>query len=172
MVEAPEKEGGLYRSDDRGATWKLVNSDTRLRARPFYFNKMFVNPKDENDVWVAELGLHHSTDGGRTWATVETPHGDNHSMWFNPDNPAIVAESNDGGANITQDSGRSWSSIFNQPTAELYMVDADEQFPYRLYAPQQDNSTYVVASLPPYAWPIDNPVQTWFEASGCESGQI
>jgi photosystem II stability/assembly factor-like uncharacterized protein len=131
-----------------------------------------VNPKDENDLWVTELGFHHSTDGGRTWQTVETPHGDNHSVWFNPDNPRIFIESNDGGANVTQDAGKSWSSIFNQPTAELYMVDADEQFPYRLYAPQQDNSTYVVASLPPFAWRIDDPTQTWIQASGCESGQI
>jgi photosystem II stability/assembly factor-like uncharacterized protein len=172
MIEAKGPKGGLYRSSDAGLHWTLQTSDQRLRARPFYFNKMFVNPKDENDVWVTELGFHHSTDGGRTFAAVETPHGDNHSVWFNPDNPKIFIESNDGGANVTQDGGKSWSSIFNQPTAELYMVDADEQFPYRLYAPQQDNSTYVAASVPPFAWRIDDPTQTWFQASGCESGQI
>ena len=172
MVEAKGPKGGLYRSVDSGLHWTVQNSDQRLRARPFYFNKMFVNPKDENDVWVTELGLHHSTDGGRTFATVETPHGDNHVMWFNPDNPTIFIESNDGGANITQDGAKSWSSLFTQPTEELYMVDADEQFPYRLYAPQQDNSTIVVANVPPVAWRIDDPTQTWFQASGCESGQI
>src|SRR5206468_4854546 len=110
MIEAPEKEGGLYRSDDRGATWKLVNSDTRLRARPFYFNKMFVNPKDENDVWITELALHHSTDGGKTFTNVADPHGDNHIVWINPETPRIMIETNDGGANITQDGGRSWST--------------------------------------------------------------
>ncbi|HVS20936.1 MAG TPA: hypothetical protein VHD88_03770, partial [Pyrinomonadaceae bacterium] len=172
MVEAPDKEGGLYRSDDRGATWKLVNNDTRLRARPFYFNKMFVNPKDENDVWVTELGFHHSIDGGKTFTTVGTPHGDNHSVWINPDNPKIFIESNDGGANVTQDGGRSWSSIFNQPTAEFYMVDVDNEFPYRLYGPQQDNSTVAVYNVPPFAWGADDPTQTWIHASGCESGQI
>ena len=172
MVEAPEKEGGLYRSDDRGATWKLVNSDTRLRARPFYFNKMFVNPRDENDVWVTELGFHHSTDGGKTFSTVGTPHGDNHAVWINSDNPKIFIESNDGGANVTQDGGRSWSSIFNQPTAEFYMVDVDNQFPYRLYGPQQDNSTVAVYNVPPFAWSPNDPTQTWIQASGCESGQI
>ena len=172
MVEAKGQKGGLYRTIDAGLHWTLQTSDQRLRARPFYFNKMFVNPKDENDVWVTELGFHHSTDGGRTFATVETPHGDNHSVWFNPDNPKILIESNDGGANVTQDGAKSWSSLFNQPTAELYMVDADEQFPYRLYAPQQDNSTLVVANVPPFAWRMDDPTQTWFQASGCESGQI
>jgi photosystem II stability/assembly factor-like uncharacterized protein len=172
MVEAKGAKGGLYRSADAGLHWTLATSDQRLRARPFYFNKMFVNPKDENDVWVTELGLHHSMDGGRTFTTVETPHGDNHVMWFNPDNPQIFIESNDGGANITQDGAKSWSSLFNQPTEEIYMVDADEQFPYRLYAPQQDNSTIVVANVPPFAWRIDDPTQTWSQASGCESGQI
>jgi len=172
IVEAKGPKGGLYRSNDGGMHWTLQNSDQRLRARPFYFNYVFVNPKDENDVWVTELGFHHSTDGGRTWRTVETPHGDNHSVWFNPDNPKIFIESNDGGANVTQDGAKSWSSIFNQPTAELYMVDADEQFPYRLYAPQQDNSTYVVSNVPPFAWRVDHPTQTWIQASGCESGQI
>jgi hypothetical protein len=93
-------------------------------------------------------------------------------MWINPDNPKVFVETNDGGASVTQDGGRSWSTELNQPTAELYMVDADEQFPYRLVAPQQDNSTYVVANVPPYSWPSDDPTQTWFQASGCESGQI
>jgi hypothetical protein len=93
-------------------------------------------------------------------------------MWFNADNPRTMIESNDGGATISQDAGKSWSSILNQPTAELYMVDADEQFPYRLYAPQQDNSTLIVASEPPYSWTLDDPAQTFSQASGCESGQI
>ena len=172
QVEAKGDKGGLYRSTDAGATWALVNNSQSLRARPFYFNKVYVNPKDENEVYVTELAFHHSTDGGRTFTTVPTPHGDNHVVWINPDNPKIMIETNDGGANVTQDGGRSWSTQMNQPTAELYMVDADDQFPYRLYAPQQDNSTYYVANVPPFAWPTDEPTQTWFQASGCESGQI
>jgi photosystem II stability/assembly factor-like uncharacterized protein len=172
QVEAKGATGGLYRTSDGGASWALVNSSQSLRARPFYFNKVFVNPKDENDVYVTELGLHHSTDGGRNFTTLNPQHGDNHVMWINPDSPKIFIETNDGGANITQDGGRSFSSELNQPTAELYMVDADDQFPYRLVAPQQDNSTYAVASLPPFAWPMDDPTQTWIQASGCESGQI
>ncbi len=172
MIEAPGAEGGLYRSEDSGATWTLMSNDQRLRARPFYFNYVFVNPKHENEVWVNELRLHRSTDGGKSWTAVETPHGDNQGMWFNPDNPDILIECNDGGANVSQNGGKSWSTILNQSTAELYMLDTDRQFPYRIYAPQQDNSTVVVASLPPFAWPSDAPTQTWFQASGCESGQI
>jgi photosystem II stability/assembly factor-like uncharacterized protein len=172
MVEAPGAEGGLYRSDDAGATWRLVNSDQRLRARPFYFHYVTVHPKDENEVWVNELRLHRSTDGGKTFAQVETPHGDNHGMWFNPDNPSIILQVNDGGANVSQDGGRSWSSILNQPTAELYMVSVDEQHPYRLYAPQQDNSTIIVPSVPDVSWGYDHQAQSWVQGPGCETGQI
>ena len=172
QVEAKGAKGGLYRSADSGATWTLVNSGQSIRARPFYFNKVFVNPKDENEVYVTALGFQRSTDGGRTFTAIPTPHGDDHIVWINPDNPKIFIETNDGGANVTQDSGKSWSTQMNQPTAEFYMVDADEQFPYRLYGPQQDNSTVYVANVPPFSWPPDQPTQTWFQASGCESGQI
>jgi photosystem II stability/assembly factor-like uncharacterized protein len=172
MVEAPGPEGGLYRSDDSGATWKLVNNSQRLRARPFYFHYVDVNPKNENEVWVNELALHKSTDGGKTFTQISVPHGDNHGVWFNPDHPEIMIQCNDGGATITQDGGRSWSTILNQPTAELYMVAVDEQFPYRLYAPQQDNSTIVVPSLPPVSWGYDAAAQSWVQSSGCETGGI
>ena len=173
QVEAVGAKGGLYRSADSGATWTLVNSSQTLRARPFYFNKVFVSPKDENDVWVSELNFHHSTDGGKTFVNVTTPHGDNHIVWFNPDQPRIFIETNDGGANITQDNGRSWSSINNQPTAEMYMVDADEQFPYNIYGPQQDTGkNLTVPSFPPTAWGPDDPIQFWQPAPGCESGQV
>jgi photosystem II stability/assembly factor-like uncharacterized protein len=172
MIEAPGPEGGLYKSDDAGASWRNVNNDARLRARPFYFHYVDVNPKNENEVWVNELSLHKSTDGGRTFTQVATPHGDNHGIWFNPDNPSIAIQCNDGGANVTLDGGRSWSSILNQPTAELYMVAVDEQFPYRLYAPQQDNSTIIVPSLPPHSWSYDNAAQSWTQGPGCETGQI
>jgi len=171
LVEAPGTEGGVYRSDDSGATWKLVNSDASLRVRPFYFNNIDVNPKNENEVWVNTLTVRKSLDGGRSWTSVRVPHGDNHGVWFNPDNPLIMIQCNDGGATVTQDGGRSWSSIMNQPTAEIYMVDVDEQFPYRLYGPQQDNSTFIVASLPPFAWG-PQPEQTWGQGPGCETGQV
>jgi photosystem II stability/assembly factor-like uncharacterized protein len=172
MIEAPGAEGGLYKSSDAGESWTLVNNSQRLRARPFYFNYVNVHPKDENTVYVNELGFHKSTDGGKSFITMPTPHGDNHGMWINPDNPDIFLQVNDGGANVTLNGGRSWSSILNQPTAEYYMVAVDEQYPYRLYVPQQDNTTLIVPSVPPVSWGIDHPAQFWVQASGCETGQI
>ncbi|HYM23992.1 MAG TPA: hypothetical protein VEU08_12325 [Vicinamibacterales bacterium] len=173
QVEGKGAKGGLYRSSDSGATWAVVNSSQALRARPFYFNKVFANPKDDNEVYVTELALHHSTDGGRTFTNLNPQHGDNHVVWFNPDQPHIFIETNDGGANITQDGGRSWSTENNQPTAEMYHVDADEQFPYLIYGPQQDTGkNLTVPSLPPTAWGPDDPVQLWIPAPGCESGQV
>ncbi len=172
MVEAPGNEGGLYRSNDAGESWTLVNSSQRLRARPFYFHYVNVNPKNENEVWVNELGLQKSSDGGKTFTTVETPHGDNHGMWFNPDNPDIILQVNDGGANVSLNGAKSWSSILNQPTAEYYMVAVDEQYPYRLYMPQQDNSTLIIPSIPPVSWGFEHPAQAWSQGSGCETGQI
>ena len=172
MVEAPGNEGGLFKSSDAGESWTLVNSSQRLRARPFYFNYVSVNPKNENEVWVSELGFHKSVDGGKTFVSVETPHGDNHGVWINPDNPQIMLQVNDGGANVTLNGGKSWSSILNQPHAEYYMVAVDDQYPYRLYVPQQDNTTLIVPSVPPFSWGLDHPSQVWVQASGCETGGI
>lgn len=172
MVEGVGAQGGLYKSTDAGESWTIVNSSQRLRARPFYFHYVSVNPKDENEVWVSELGFHKSTDGGKTFTTVETPHGDNHGVWINPDNPQIMLNINDGGANVTLNGAKTWSSILNQPHAEYYMVAVDEQHPYRLYVPQQDNTTLIVPSNPPVSWSLDHPGQLWRQASGCETGQI
>ncbi len=172
MVEAPDNEGGLYRSDDAGASWSLINNATELRVRPFYFNYVDVNPKNAEEVWVSALSLFKSTDGGKSFRTVSTPHVDNHGIWFNPDNPNYAIQCNDGGATVTTDGGRTWSSILNQPTAELYMVSVDDQHPYLLYAPQQDNSTVVVPSVPGVGFGFDHPAQAWTQASGCETGGI
>jgi photosystem II stability/assembly factor-like uncharacterized protein len=172
MIEAPGAEGGLYRSNDAGESWSLVNNSAQLRQRPFYFNYVNVSPKDENTVFVSALNFHKSTDGGKTFTSITTPHVDNHGMWINPDNPDIFLQVNDGGANVTLNGGRSWSSILNQPHAEYYMVAVDEQYPYRLYVPQQDNTTLIVPSVPPVSWGIDHPAELWLQASGCETGGI
>jgi photosystem II stability/assembly factor-like uncharacterized protein len=172
MVEGLGPQGGLYKSSDAGETWALVNNSQRLRARPFYFHYVAVNPKNDNEVYVNELGFHKSTDGGKSFTSIDTPHGDNHGMWINPDNPEIMLQVNDGGANVTLNGGRSWSTILNQPTAEYYMVAVDEQYPYRLYVPQQDNSTLIIPSQNPYSWGLDHPAEMWQQASGCETGQI
>jgi hypothetical protein len=106
-------------------------------------------------VWVNELSLRKSIDGGKTFTSVETPHGDNHGMWFNPDNPNIILQVNDGGANVSLNGGRSWSSILNQPTAEYYMVAVDEQYQYRLYMTQQDNTKLIIPIVPQVWWGLE-----------------
>ena len=172
MIEAPGEQGGLYRSDDSGGTWRNVNAAANLRSRPFYFNYVDVNPRNPEEVWVNALGMYKSSNGGKSFTTVGTPHGDNHGIWFNPDTPDTFIQSNDGGANVTRDGGRTWSSILNQPTGEFYMVTVDEQHPYLLYGPQQDNTTIVVPSIPTVSFGFDHPAQAWTQASGCETGGI
>ena len=172
ILEAPGDEAGVYRSDDAGASWRQVSSQPSLIARPFYYTYIDVDPKDENVVYVNNLSFWKSTDAGRSWRAIPTPHGDNHGMWINPDDPRVFIQSNDGGANVTTDGGRTWSTQLNQPTAEIYQVAVDRQFPYRLYGAQQDNTTVIVPSLPATALGVDVPVQTWTQGPGCETGPI
>ena len=169
LIEAPEPEDGLYRSDDRGQTWRLVSSYNPLLNRPFYYTNVDADPTNADVVYVNDEGFFKSVDGGQNWQRLSTPHGDNHDMWINPANPNIFIQSNDGGANITQDGGQSWSTQDNQPTAELYQVDVDDQFPFWMYAGQQDNSTIAVPSLPPFPHP-SGPSGYWREIGGCETG--
>ena len=172
LMEASKGEGGLYRSDDAGTTWVLVNKSQQLLARPFYYTYINVDPKNPDTVWINNLGFHKSTDGGKSFRIVPTPHGDNQGMWINPDNPDIFIQSNDGGANVTLNGGHTWSSIYNQPTAEIYQVAVDNQFPYHVYGAQQDNSTLIVPSLPPRDERPDDPIQLWRQGPGCETGPI
>jgi hypothetical protein len=173
ILEAPGREGGVYRSDDGGATFVQTSAQASLIARPFYYTYIDADPKDENTVWVNNLGLWKSTDGGRIWRSVRTPHGDNHGMWINPDNPDIMIQSNDGGANVSLNGGRSWSTQYNQPTAEIYQVEVDNQFPYWIYGAQQDTgSPLLVPSLPPTANLPDLPMQLEVPGPGCETGPV
>ena len=134
------KDRGVYRSDDLGETWELVSDDPKLLQRPWYYSHVFADPQDSETVWVLNLKCWKSTDGGRTFNEVTTPHGDNHDLWIDPANPRRMIEGNDGGACVSFNGGASWSTIYNQPTAQFYRMDADDQHPYRLYATQQDNS--------------------------------
>ena len=169
LVEAKPEEEGLYRSNDLGASWRLINDDRALMTRPFYYTNVDADPTNADVVWVNNLGLHKSTDAGVDFSRVSTPHGDNHDMWINPDNPSIMIQSNDGGANVSVDGSETWSSQTNQPTAELYQVHVDDRFPYWVYAGQQDNSTIAVPSLPPGPKP-GGPATWWESIGGCETG--
>jgi photosystem II stability/assembly factor-like uncharacterized protein len=172
ILEASEGAGGVYRSDDSGASWSLINKQAGLISRPFYYTYIDADPKNSDVVYVNNLGFHKSTDGGKSFRPMPTPHGDNHGMWINPDHPEIFIQSNDGGANVTLNGGRSWSTIYNQPTAEIYQVAVDNQFPYLVYGAQQDNTTLIVPSLPPTTDRPDDPIQLWKTGPGCETGPI
>ncbi len=172
IVEAVGDKAGLYRSDDAGATWSQVNTQSSLVARPFYYTYVDADPKNPDVVWVNNLALWKSTDGGTSFTSVPTPHGDNHGMWINPDDPDLMIQSNDGGVNVSRDGGRTWTTQFNQPTAELYQVEVDEQFPYRVYGAQQDNTTVIVPSNAPASSSPDDTLQYWTQGAGCETGPV
>jgi hypothetical protein len=161
--------GGVYLSKDRGQSFELISTKKELLDRPFYYTNIDADPTDSYVLYVNSTRYYKSTDGGQTWTRHSTPHGDNHDMWINPHNPDLFIQSNDGGANITRDGGQTWSTQHNQPTAELYQVNVDDQFPYWLYAGQQDNSTIAVPSLPPYNSPT-GASGFWLSVGGCETG--
>lgn len=144
QVEA--EEGGLFRSDDGGKTWERLSEDRNLRQRAWYYTHVIADPCDAETVWALNVECWKSTDGGKNFERVGVPHGDNHDLWIDPQNPLRMIEGNDGGAIVTFNGGLHWSSIYNQPTAEMYHVIADKQEPYRLYAAQQDNTTITVPS--------------------------
>jgi len=166
LVEA-KPGGGFYASDDAGETWKLINSQPALIQRPFYYTTLGADPTNADVVYAGAEGFFKSTDGGKTFTTLRTPHGDNHDIWINPKDGQIMIQSNDGGANVSTDGGRTWSSQTNQPTAEIYGVWVDKQFPYKLYGAQQDNSTIIMSSQPDAAGRED-----WRTGPGCETGPI
>jgi photosystem II stability/assembly factor-like uncharacterized protein len=165
LIEA-KPGAGLYRSDDRGQTWALVNGDGKLTTRPFYYTTLGVDPNNADLVFVGNEDWFRSTDGGKSFKDEPTPHGDNHDVWINPKNSKLIVQANDGGANVSRDGGRTWSVQSNQPTAELYQVAVDNQFPYRLYGAQQDNSTLIIPSQPTGSG------QAYREGPGCETGPI
>ena len=167
MVEADE--GGLFRSENGGASWTRVNEDRVLRARAWYYTHLFADPVDEETVYVLNAPMLKSVDGGATFKPVPTPHGDNHSLWINPDNNTIMINSNDGGANVSYNGGKTWSPQSNQPTAQFYRVNTDNRLNYYVYGGQQDNSSMAIASRSRDAG-IGR--EDWFPASGCESAYL
>jgi photosystem II stability/assembly factor-like uncharacterized protein len=165
LIEA-DPGGGLYRSDDRGESWELVSDFWSLRARAWYYIEVFADPQDPNVVWVLNAPVFKSIDGGENFERVPTPHGDNHDLWINPTNSQYLVNANDGGANVSLDGGANWSTQQNQPTAQFYRVNVDNQFPYMVYGGQQDNSTVAIASRTfsgGIGW------KDWHAVGGCES---
>src|SRR5215470_11364329 len=128
LIEA--KEGGLFRSDDGGDSWTKINDDQRLTQRAWYFTHIFADPKSVDTVYMLNTGLFRSTDGGKTLSLLPAPHGDHHGLWLDPDNPQRLINGNDGGATISIDGGNTWSTQYNQPTAQFYHVITDDRWPY------------------------------------------
>lgn len=145
LVEA-QQEPGLYRSDDYGASWQKLTDKQELRYRPWYYSHLIADPLDADTLYVMNLDAWKSSDGGKTFESIPTPHGDNHDLWIDPHNNRRMIQGNDGGACVSFNGGETFSTIYNQNTAQFYNITADTQWPYRLYATQQDNSSISVPS--------------------------
>ena len=167
VIEA--EKGGIYRSDDGGDSWHLTTDDHRFRQRAWYYSHIFADPKSADTVYILNTGAYRSNDGGKTFSRLRAPHGDNHGLWIDPTNPKRLINGNDGGATISTDGGESWTTQYNQPTAQFYHVVTDNRFPYYMYGAQQDNSTVGIANAGPDG-AIDRP--DWYPVGGGESGYI
>ena len=165
-LEAEGDKSGVYRSDDSGASWKQINKERIAVTRSWYYMEVFADPQDENKVYVLNAPVLKSIDGGKTFNVLNTPHGDNHHLWIHPKNNQIMINSNDGGANVTLNGGKSWSTQQNQPTSQFYRVIADSQVPYHVYGGQQDNSAIGILSRD-----SDSGIdwKDWYSVAGCES---
>jgi photosystem II stability/assembly factor-like uncharacterized protein len=170
--------GGFYRSDDAGQTWRNMGANApaaQQRAfsgmiqRPFYYTTLCVDPTNADVVYTGAEGFYKSTDGGSTWTSLRTPHGDNHDCWINPSDGNLMVQANDGGANVTFDGGRTWSTQYNQPTNELYGVNIDDSFPYRLYVAQQDDGTHIISMT---GSGDEQGTDRWRSGPGCETGPV
>ena len=140
IVENKEK-GGVYRSEDGGKTWVHINESRALRQRAWYYTKIYADTQDEDIVYVMNVSYHKSKDGGKTFKSYNAPHGDHHDLWIAPEDNQRMIIADDGGAQVSYDGGATWSTYYNQPTAQFYRVTTDNDFPYRIYVAQQDNST-------------------------------
>ena len=139
IIEA--EEGGVFRSEDAGETWTRINKERKLRQRAWYYTRIYADSKDENCVYVLNVRFWRSQDGGKSFESIRTPHGDHHDLWIAPEDPERMIIGDDGGAQVSFDGGTTWSTYHNQPTAQFYRVITDNHFPYRIYGAQQDNST-------------------------------
>lgn len=168
IVENKE-QGGVYRSEDGGETWKKINDERKLRQRAWYYTRIYADSKDVDVVYVLNVRYHKSSDGGKTYETYNAPHGDHHDLWIAPEDPNRMVMGDDGGAQVTYDGGETWSTYHNQPTAQFYRVTTDNSFPYRIYVAQQDNSTIRIPHRTE-GWNIDD--DDWESTAGGESAHI
>lgn len=162
-------EGGVFRSDDGGKSWTRTNSDRSLRQRAWYYTRIYADPKSEDGVYVVNVSYHHSKDGGKTFSSHDTNHGDHHDLWIDPDDPLRMIMGDDGGAQVSYDGGVNWSTYHNQPTAQFYRVTTDDHFPYRIYGAQQDNSTVRISHRTGGGSISED---DWEPTAGCECGHI
>ncbi len=139
--------GGLFVSNDAGESWTLINKDNRLTQRAWYYIEVFADPQNENTVIVQSAPMLKSIDGGRTFERLSGAHGDYHDIWYNPKNSQNIVLADDGGGSISFDGGETWTPQNNMPTAQFYRINTDNQFPYRIYGGQQDNSSVVISSI-------------------------
>ncbi|MBZ5528100.1 MAG: glycosyl hydrolase [Acidobacteriia bacterium] len=167
IIEA--EKGGIYRSDDGGESWNLINGDHRFTQRAWYYHHIFADPRNVETVYVLNATMFRSVDGGKNFAAVRAPHGDHHGLWIDPTNTDWLINANDGGATVTHDGGKTWTTQANQPTAQFYHVSTDNSFPYRVLGAQQDNSTVSIASRSD-GGVIDN--TDWYDVGGGESGYV
>lgn len=167
IIEA--EEGGVFRSEDGGQTWRKINDERKLRQRAWYYTRIYADPQNEDRVYVLNVRFWRSKDGGKTYESIRTPHGDHHDLWIDPDNPQRMIVGDDGGAQVTTDGGESWTTYYNQPTAQFYRVTTDNAFPYRIYGAQQDNSTVRIDHR---AYGGGLTERHWEPTAGGESGHI
>jgi len=167
IIEA--EEGGVFRSDDAGKTWSKLNSDRNLRQRAWYYSRIYADPQDEDMVYVLNVRYFRSKDGGKTFKQFNSQHSDHHDLWIAPENPQRMVIGDDGGAQITYDGGETWSTYYNQPTAQFYRVTTDNHFPYRIYVAQQDNSTIRIDHRSSGGSIGED---NWESTAGCECGHI
>ncbi|HEX9166767.1 MAG TPA: glycosyl hydrolase [Gemmatimonadales bacterium] len=168
IVEA--EKGGLYRSEDAGRNWRLINGDRLIQTRSWYYMEVYADTRDRETVYVLNAPFLRSIDGGRTFQEIRVGHGDTHDLWISPADNRVMILGDDGGAEVTINGGKTWSTQNNQPTAQFYRVNTDNRFPYRVYGGQQDNSSVAILSRNPAGFGITD--KDWFDGPGCESAHI